>query len=199
MNHNGQTLDAYNANVQKFIDGSPAATCGPVKDWVDTALALLPKHAHILEVGTALGHDADYMEARGYRVDRTDAAQAFVNLQRARGHSTRLLNLLTVDDLGGPYDMVHANAVLLHFTPEETAAILDKIALALCADGLLTVTVKRGVGAAWSTEKLDQNRYFQYWEADDLRELLTSKHLSTISPSDLNDKKWLRIIARKGQ
>ncbi|HSX07884.1 MAG TPA: methyltransferase domain-containing protein [Candidatus Saccharimonadales bacterium] len=198
MHHNERTLATYETTVPRYIDGSPNAVSGPVKDWVDMALTLVPENAHILEVGTALGYDADYMEARGYQVDRTDATRAFVDLQRERGHDVQLLNLLTADNLGGPYDMVHANAVLLHFTPEELAGVLDKIALALCGGGILTATLKRGRGAAWSTEKLDQDRYFQYWEADDIRALLEQKDFHIISPPDLNDQKWLRLIARKG-
>lgn len=49
---------------------------------------------------------------------RTGRASAFVEMLQAAGHPARLLDV-RVDDFGGPYGAVLADAVLLHLTREE--------------------------------------------------------------------------------
>jgi len=59
------------------------------------------------------------------RVLRTDGAPAFVQMLQAAGHQTRLLDV-RVDDFGGPYDAVLADAVLLHLTREQFVDVLQR-------------------------------------------------------------------------
>lgn len=59
---------------------------GFVKDWIDTVLAGLPQDAKIPEFGSAFGRDADYIESKGYKVQRTDVTPGFVKLLQSQGH-----------------------------------------------------------------------------------------------------------------
>ena len=93
LSENDETLAVYETSVQKYIDGTPSVVDGHVKTWIDETLALVPQNARILEIGTATGRDADYIEAQGYYVERTDATKAFVALQREQGHEARELNV----------------------------------------------------------------------------------------------------------
>src|SRR5688572_10566553 len=68
---------------------------------------------HVLEIGSGPGWDADALEDAGLSVRRTDAAQAFVDFQRARGKEADRLDAIA-DDFGGPYAAVVAIAVLQH-------------------------------------------------------------------------------------
>src|SRR5271157_2858245 len=120
---NKATLDAYENGLEQYNAAAVTAVSGSLKDWIDTSLSMLSPGSHILEIGSAHGRDALYMESKGFKVDRTDAAHSFVEYMRQQGYQARLLNALG-DDFGGPYDMVYANAVLLHFTVEQTKAVL---------------------------------------------------------------------------
>ncbi len=101
------------------------------------------------------------MEVAGYKVERTDGTEAFVKLLQEQGHSARVLNAIT-DEFDGKYDMVFANAVLLHFTPSETANVFKKACNSVKQNGILAFTVKQGDGEEWSEAKLDAPRYFCY-------------------------------------
>src|SRR5262245_28439014 len=112
IKRNGETVAAYG----RYAEGYAAAT----RTVSDTGQAILdefrgrlPPGASILEIGSGPGWDADYLEALGFTVRRTDAAEGFVALQRARGKTAEMLNLIT-DDLGGPYDGVLILYVLQH-------------------------------------------------------------------------------------
>src|SRR5687768_7943848 len=113
--NNESTIKAYEEAAQAYIDAHLPHTEGSVKEWLDRALKLVPPGSHILEIGSAHGRDAQYMEDKGYKVDRTDAARSFVDYMASRGKKARYLNLLA-DDIGSNWQMIYANAVLLHFT-----------------------------------------------------------------------------------
>lgn len=61
-----------------------------------------------------------------------------------------------------------ANAVLLHFTADETRKVIQKVYSALNDNGVFAFSVKKGTGEVWSNEKLDAPRYFNYWDEADL-------------------------------
>src|SRR5215469_15053512 len=125
------TLAAYQSRVQEYLGGTswPAPELLAFLD----RLADLADHGPVLEIGSGPGRDADYLEGRGVKVIRTDATPAFVNLLREAGHDARLLDART-DPLGGPYQGILANAVLLHVSREQFDDLLRR-ARAAIADG----------------------------------------------------------------
>ncbi len=63
--------------------------------------------------------------------------------------------------------------MLLHLTAEQLAALLVRARSAVVPGGLLAFTVKEGDGEQWSTAKLGHPRFFRYWRAEPLTDLLT--------------------------
>ncbi len=168
---NDKTLQSYASRLQAFVDGTAPVVGGEVKDWIDALLAGLTPSASILEIGSAFGRDAAYIQSRGFTIHCTDAVAGFVELLRARGFEARLFNILT-DAPGRAHDLIFANAVLLHFTHAEFASALAGLRAALVPGGRLAFSLKRGRGEEWSSAKLGAPRYFHYWEPDDLPPLL---------------------------
>lgn len=180
--------------AQEYIDQTSHEISPPVKTWINETLALLPLQAKILEIGSAFGRDADYIESFGYKVERTDATGAFVTVLQKKGHAACLFNILT-DPLTARYDLVFANAVFLHFTPEELKTVLQKICAALTNDGLLAFTVKHGHGEEWTSAKLGHPRYFCFWKEEDILSLLNRTQFDLLRVS--KDDKFYQIIGRK--
>lgn len=155
----------------------------------------------VLEIGSANGRDALFLEQQGRRVRRTDATRAFVEMLRAQGHEASVLNVLTddlVDVADGPYAAVLADAVFLHFTPDQLRTALGRVAAALAAGGVLAFTVKQGTGSGWSEHKLGLPRYFHYWQPGPIRTLLEQEgwdvlqlELEAGSPWG-----WISVLAR---
>lgn len=197
---NQQTIQSYEAHVQEYINGTPQDVSGIVKEWLDEAIANLPKDARILEFGSAFGRDVTYLQDLGYKVECTDATKAFVDLLKQKGFNARQLNAIT-DDLGGPYDFVLANAVLLHFTRDETKQVLQKVFDTLNPGGTFAFTLKQGEGEKWSEDKLGAPRYFCFWTEDQIRQLVEATGFADVKVS--GDKataraEWVQVIARKG-
>lgn len=200
METNKKTVQSYEDHIDEYIKGTPQEVSGPIKEWIDNSLRLIPADGRILELGSAFGRDADYFESKGYRVDRTDVVEGFVDLLTKQGHKARQLNALT-DELGANFDMVFANAVFLHFTIEELKEVLAKTHTALNENGILVFSVKRGSGSKWSEDKLGAPRFFQYWELEPLEQLLKEENFAVVESgskrSEHRNQDWLHIIARK--
>ena len=199
-NSNQQTIQTYEDHVQDYIDGTTQSVDGILKEWLDKTLAMTAKDARILELGSAMGRDATYLQAQGYTVECTDVTEGFVEFLKQKGFNARKLDALT-DDFGATYDLIFASAVLLHFTREETAQVLSKIYDALNDDGIFAFTLKEGEGEEWSEEKLGAPRFFCYWTADQIAEYLQDAGFEKIDILEgqvgARNVQWLQIIAKK--
>lgn len=198
---NDKTIAAYESHAEAYTAGSPHQLSAETNGWIDRALAQIPPGSTVLELGSGFGRDADYIESKGYHVELTDAAKAFVKLLREQGHQARVLNAIT-DELGGSYAIIFANAVLLHFTDAAFKTTLAKIYAALHPGGIFAFSLQEGAGSAWSDRKLGVPRYFNYWTTETVRPLLAAARFEILELSvDTTDQRqeirWLRITARK--
>jgi hypothetical protein len=93
--NNSRTINSYDGHVQQYIDGTPREVSGTVKEWIDRTFTDVPKSAHILELGSAFGRDAAYLQDQGYHIECSDATPAFVDLLRQKGFDAHSLNAIT--------------------------------------------------------------------------------------------------------
>lgn len=201
QNDNSRTLQSYQDKTQEYVDGTPPID-DVIKEWLDASLELIPKDGRILEVGSGFGRDAEYIRDKGFDIECSDAVPNFVELLQKKGFKTKSLDLLK-DEIGSDYDMVLADAVLLHFTPEESELVARKIYKALNSGGVFALRMKQGDGAVWTEEKLGEPRYFYYWKADELKNMLTACGFEWLSMTESftghNNASWMHIIVRKKQ
>ncbi|GAA3564473.1 hypothetical protein GCM10022235_36200 [Kribbella ginsengisoli] len=192
---NEVTLATYEQAAERFRDSIPKQAIGPLVELFDRIDAELPGGGYVLELGSGTGRDAVELERRGHRVRRTDAAGSFVEMIRADGHEAERLNALT-GDFGGPYDLVFADAVFLHFTPEQLAQVLRK---AHAAAEYLAFTTSEGTGDEWSNRFLDLPRHFTKWQEQPLRTLLTATGWTVLSWqwAQARTSGWYYVLARR--
>ncbi|HSE29201.1 MAG TPA: methyltransferase domain-containing protein [Candidatus Saccharimonadales bacterium] len=198
-NSNSKTIQSYEDHVQDYIDGTPQEISGQIKIWIDESLSNLNKDAKIIEFGSANGRDANYIKSLGYEIQCTDATQAFVDLLKTKGFNATSLNIIT-DDLDGPYDLIFAQAVLLHFTREEVKLVLEKVFKSLKPGGRFAFTLKQGEGEEWTNKKLGAPRFFCYWNQEQIEGYLNEVGFENIKiTSDVSTKNatWIQIISYK--
>ena len=192
------TLDTYQDCIDIYCADSPSAVAGPVAALLDAVVARIPRHGSVLEVGSGPGLEAQYLEERGLIVDRTDATPAFVDRMRQEGHSARLLDVREAD-LGGPYDAVVANAVLLHLERAHAERALASIRTDTRPGGVLALTLKEGDGEAWSEAKLGRPRWFVYWQEDPLRQVLQRVGWRVLELTHVQGRteRWLYVLCER--
>lgn len=192
--HNAQTLQVYENNIDTYIINTPQEVTGDAKKWIDRILDYIDFNQSILEIGTSFGRDANYIESKGYLVNRSDAAKSFLQYLHEQGHCAQKINILS-DDFDRSYDLIFANAVFLHFSLDEFCSILKKIYYALNPPGILAFSVKKGCGEEWSSKKMGVPRYFCYWQASELCEVLMQNNFRILEVDETDI--WIRVIASK--
>jgi SAM-dependent methyltransferase len=141
---NRDTLDAYEGYARTYTERTEADHSAS-SDALRELVAAVGSSAHVLEIGSGPGWDADHLESLGLRVRRTDATVAFCDVQAERGKHVDVVDVL-VDPLGGPYDGVMAMYVLQHVARAATAGVVGRIADALRPGGVFLVALREGEG-----------------------------------------------------
>jgi SAM-dependent methyltransferase len=187
---NAVTVQTYEQRADTFRASIPRDPNDNLIRLVDKAL---PSGGMVLELGSGTGRDAAELERRGHQVRRTDATGAFVEMMRADGFKADVLNALT-DDYGGPYDLVFADAVFLHFTADQLAQVFTRCAKAA---PLLAFTTREGEGVEWSNRFLDLPRQFTLWEEGPLRALLADAgwRVRELERGETRAGGWFHILA----
>ena len=195
---NDKTIQAYDHGSAEYSAATSQDLSQSIEAWLDIAVDHLPQASKILEIGSGTGKDAHYLESMGYSVERSDAAPAFVAQLQRHYPTTRTLNILT-EPIATVYDLILANAVLLYFSPAQCQTILGKLHGALTPHGRLALTLN---GEKVINRKLGLPRYFCYWQADPIRNLLVTSGYTdiaiTVVPDNRQNKPdWLLIHANK--
>lgn len=194
ISSNRITLNSYEEGIHEYIQGTAQETNGNIKKWIDHFLNLLSPNARIIEIGSAFGRDAQYIESYGYLVERTDAAQGFISFLNNQGYKATLFNILT-DSFTAFYDLIFANAVFVHFNLTELLQVLTKIYKNLEHNGMLAFSLKHGKGEEWTKAKIGYPRYFCYYEKNNVMEILEKLNFKIIFIFE--EEEFIQITAKK--
>ena len=191
------TLQTYEAQASEYAAQTTDADSPLLEIVLERIGGEVPAGGSVLELGSGPGREADTLEAAGLRVRRTDGAQAFVDMMRAAGHHAEVLDYRS-DPLDGPYDLVFAEATLLHLTRAELSSLLYRLAGSLRDGGLLAFSVKEGDGDGWTTARLGEPRWYTYWREDGLREVLErcGWEVRLLQTHDAAAGRWIDVLAQ---
>ena len=193
----GNTIDYYNENAKKFIDGTVAVDFKHIQD---AFLELLPKHAAILDFGCGSGRDTKYFLEQGCRVDAMDGS---LELCKAASEYTGInVKHMLFQELNEKekYDGIWACASILHVKREELPEIIRKMSLAAKANGIIYLSFKYG-----DFEGERNGRYFTDMTEESMAKLLADFPEFTVEKQWITgdvragrgDERWLNMILRK--
>jgi SAM-dependent methyltransferase len=159
------TSDYYNINADDFIERTLEVDMSDIYDWV---LPGVQEGGRILDVGFGSGRDSLFFLAMGYDVTAMDNSESFV----ARGRE--LLPDVLLEDVRNmtfeeEFDLVWANASLLHLDDEGFAEAIERIEASLVPGGWFYVSMKRG-----EFEGIRDGRYFKFYTQETLLEAVTA-------------------------
>lgn len=190
-----RTVQAYEGSARHYntlCDSDPPPF---VEDALRRMVQCVPLGGSVLEVGSGPGRDADFVESHGAVVRRTDAVQAFLDLQAERGKKGELLNIVT-DDLGGPYDAVLAMCVLIHVDRQQIDEVLRKVFAALKRGGAFLVSMRKGEG------ETSGDYHTVYWTRDGFAARLVAAGLRIqwdMESVDSDGDEWITFLARRSR
>lgn len=193
MDENKRTIETYESDIDeyaKFVDEEN-------RDYslIYEGLSGLPNTIDIFEIGSGMGIEANKIEELGYTVQRSDATGSFRQYMANSGKPALDFNVLT-DEFPSDYDVILANAVLLHFNRTDFQTILEKVYKSLRPNGRFLFSVQNGEGERWKENK-GGPRYFCYWTPERLVEKLSESGFKINKISLEAEDKWIMVQAEK--
>lgn len=188
------TIDAYEQKAFLYRDRTDSTLSADLTKWLSTALSGLDSSAKIFEIGSGTGRDASYLKQLGYSVQVSDVASSFVSMLTDDGWDAISFDVVK-DELQGTWDLVFADAVLLHLTRDDFSLALEKVLGRLEDNGRFAFTLKAGDGEVYSTEKLGMPRFFCYWQAGDVEARLEDSGYSSWVVTE--HPGWIHVVASR--
>lgn len=194
--YNTITLESYENNIEKYISWTRSQVSWDSKIWIDKTLSYISKKSKILELWTWNWRDADYIEWLWYDILRSDWVNSFIDYHTKNWKEIIKLDLLNFD-IEWEFDLVFANAVLLHFNYEQFIEIIKNIKKILTPNWIFSFSVKEWIWDEITTTKLWNERFFKYWNEQEIQDLLTKLWLEILYMYYASEYKWIQVICRK--
>lgn len=153
----------------------------------------LPHGRRVFEIGSAGGDDALMLQNAGYEVTASDYVEEFVTKLQEKGIPA--IQFDAKKDEFPQTDALYANAVFVHFTPEEMALSLQRAKEKLEHEKIVFLSVIKGEGSERSGRARGIERDFYYYSALTLSEILQRVGFEILH-CDETDPKWIQLICR---
>lgn len=165
MSRDAETLAVYAAKAGEYAE--LFARGEPDTD-LQAFIKMLPKGAHVLDLGCGPGNTAAILLDAGFSVEARDASPEMVALARSKfGIKARLETFAELSD-EEMFDAVWANFSLLHAPKADFPGHLLQIATSLKPGGVFHLGLKLGAGEARDT----LGRRYAYYSEKELAGLL---------------------------
>lgn len=194
---NYKTLTYYDNNAKYFVTNTVNVN---MKEIHNKFIELISKQSHILDFGCGSGRDTKKFLDKGYRVDAIDGSEEMCRMASAyTGINVKKILFQELDSVN-KYDAIWACSSILHLSKTELITVLEKMSVALKANGIIYTSFKYG-----EFEGERNGRYFIDFTKKTFAELI--KNIPTLfveeqwitndARPERGEEKWLNIILRK--
>lgn len=182
-------------------------------DWwieeTEAFAALLRPGSRVLDAGCGGGTKTKYLTEKGFLVTGVDFSENLLAIAKREVPDARfqLLDLREIERLEEKFDGIFMQAVLLHFSKDEAANILQKIVSRLNPGGILYVSVKeKREGQTADEEVVKENdygyeyeRFFSYYSLREVQEYFEKNGLEILSSGVSYSGKtgWIQVTGKK--
>lgn len=192
-----KSIEYYNANAEKFVEGTVSVDFGITQN---RFLNKLSPNAVILDFGCGSGRDTKFFLGQGYDVEAIDGSSKLCEIaSEYTGLKVKQMLFQELSEIK-KYDGIWACSSILHIPSISLGGILDKMVTALKDNGIIYVSFKYG-----TYEGMRNGRYFTDMTEDTFSNISKNmKHIeieeqwitSDVRPGR-GEEKWLNLILRK--
>lgn len=175
------------SNADQHVGG------GTAQSRVEFLKKHLPIKSHIFEIGSGGGTDALALQNAGYTVTASDFSEKFVEVLLSK-HLSAVLFDAKRGILPNTADAIYANAVFVHFLPNELKKFLNRVKNKLQKSKIIYLSVIKGEGNERKISKSGFNRDFQYYSEDLLKKILSESGFKILEIQFID--KWIQIVAQ---
>ncbi|MFZ2154098.1 MAG: class I SAM-dependent methyltransferase [Candidatus Moraniibacteriota bacterium] len=195
-------VKAYSKMGEKYLKKIDCLIPPRFFDFLD----LLPEGGLALDVGCAGGRDSKRLVEKGFNVVGIDLVDEFLDYAKINVPKAEFskMDVLELNFSANKFDVILANAILLHLEKENARRALEKLYKVLKPGGKIFIGVKMGQGTSYTTDKLsEERRLFVYYSKAEIEETIRQKGFSIIfldicdDGGGREDVKWIMIAAEK--
>jgi len=180
-------LDYYlDSNTDQHVGG------GTTQARLELLKKYLPLGSHIFEIGSGGGTDASLLQEAGYKVTASDFSEKFVEVLQRKNLSAIHFDAKK-DTLPDSIDAIYANAVFVHFFPEELQKFVHNAKDKLIGNKLIYFSIIEGDGSERKVSKSGFDRDFQYFTKEALEKILSEEGYTILEVRKID--KWIQVIA----
>ncbi len=147
---NDSNITSYNKSIETWIKEKPTILQKNQEPDFKIWLEMIEKYyggrkkekISIIEVGSGSGENADFLETKGFQIERTDAAEKFVELQKTKGSNAQVFNVLK-NEFKQCYGMIILPCILNEIPQKHWKPVLEKVKNYLVKnDGALALSLR---------------------------------------------------------
>ena len=153
----------------------------------------------VLDLGCGSGRDANYFASAGKKVVAIDYCPEIVKQAQLLSQNQVEFKVMDFQDIHTlpRFDLIWANASLLHLTDQQLEQVLSLIYHQLSYRGLFFCSFKTGQGEDYD----EYGRYFNYHQPQTIRLLLHENYFTVIDLQQTRDAlqrnaKWFNILVQ---
>jgi ubiquinone/menaquinone biosynthesis C-methylase UbiE len=171
--HIRETTSTYDRVASRYLEATRER--GLDFDWLRSFAEALPKGSLVLDLGSGPGRDAADLRALGLCPICLDISRGMLRAGVVEYPAARVqADFRAIPIRNSAVKGVWANASLLHASKSEFSDSMAEVSRVLAPGGQLFLSVKKGDGAQWESERYGSARWFEYWNQTDLdREIAT--------------------------
>jgi ubiquinone/menaquinone biosynthesis C-methylase UbiE len=140
--------------------------------------ARLAAGARVLDVGCGPAHDTAGLRELGLRAAGLDRSRGMLAQARQRQLPLLLGDMRHLPVRAGALDGVWVCASFLHIPKHDAPAVLGELRRVLRPGGVLFISIKRGQGQRWVAHASGGQRFFVFYQEDELDMLLAEAGFS---------------------
>ena len=173
-------------------------------DYIQYLISVLPKGAMVLDLGCGPGIEAAQFAAAGLRVYGLDLSDEFIKIAQQKCPTGTFVqgDMHSLPYENSSFDLVFAQASLLHIPKEEMADVIAEITRALKPGGLLHVALKKGEGEAEVADtRYNEERFFSFWQMDEFQAIVAGFAYEIVKSEEYQrpggQTTWLKFVFKK--
>jgi 2-polyprenyl-3-methyl-5-hydroxy-6-metoxy-1,4-benzoquinol methylase len=157
---------------------------------------IIPKNGTVLDVGCGSGRDVISLRKKQIEAYGFDDCKELIELAKKEG-SKDWFEVKNFENFNNDkkYDLIMANASLLHLAKSDFNSTIDKLLKGLKNNGILMFALKEGLGSNYS----ECGRYFSYYQKDEIFNLMKKKEVvlhdfyKDVDEMNRNNTIWLNF------
>ena len=189
-------LRQYTEHIAEYVEAKQTKEVGggSMLDRLALLTKYVPFGSSIFEIGSGAGEDALALQSAGYIVKASDFVPGFVSRCKDKGLDSTIFDAKS-EELPGNFDAIYANAVFVHFGPDETTNFLARAKQHLTGGKIVFLSVLKGEGTHREARGRGFERDFQYYDVGLLTQIM-HKSGYTMLISRVIDDKWIQVVAK---